>query len=466
MTKINLLSATELLEKYADGSLSPVEVTKEVFATISRHNDAVNAFVMVDEEGALKAAKKSEQRWARGGPMGRLDGIPTSVKDLVLVDGWPTMRGSKTIDANGPWTEDAPAVARLKENNAILLGKTTTPEYGWKGVTDCPLTGITRNPWDLDKTPGGSSGGAAVAAALGMGALHIGTDGGGSIRMPCAFTGIPGLKPTFARVPTYPVSLLGTVSHLGPMTRTVSDSALMLNILSQPDIRDPYSLPYAGEDYCENIEQGIKGLRIAYLPTINDHAVDPEIAKSVKNAVGKLEELGAIIEQPDLNLPDAHDLFRIHWYAGAARILRPLSAKQRAKVDPALLEVATEGDHYSLAQYQDAIGERELYCTIWNRVFENYDLVITPALPLTAFKAGLEFPDNKGYERWTDWTPFTYPFNLTGQPAGTVPCGLSDDCLPVSMQIIGPNRADALVLKAMRAYEKIHPAPLPPMAYE
>ncbi len=461
MTKINMLSATELLKKYADGSLSPVEVTKEVLATISRHNDTVNAFVMVDEEGALKAAKNSEERWQRGQPEGRLDGIPTTVKDLVIAKNWPTLRGSNTTDAKGPWLEDAPAVARLKEHNAVLLGKTTTPEFGWKGVTDCPLTGITRNPWNLEMTPGGSSGGAAVAAALGMGALHIGTDGGGSIRMPCAFTGIPGLKATFARVPTYPLSLLGTVSHLGPMTRTVGDSALMLSVLAEPDIRDPYSLPWNAEDYSDGLEDGVKGLRIAYVPTINDCPVDPEIAKLVKEAVGKLAELGAIIEQPQFDLPDGHNIFRIHWYAGASKILRPLSPKQRAMVDPALVEVATEGDHYSLAQYQDAVGEREAYCVAYNKIFENYDLIITPTLPLTAFKAGLEFPEGQGYQRWTDWTPFTYPFNLTGQPAGSVPCGFSSDGLPVAMQIVGPCRADALVLKAMRAYETICPAKMP-----
>lgn len=459
---LHLLSATELIAKYNSGDLSPVEVTKAVLSAIDRHNDAVNAFVMVDEEGALKEAKKSEKRWQQGIPQGKLDGVPTTVKDLVLVKNWPTLRGSNTIDDKGPWKDEAPAIKNLKKHGAILIGKTTTPEFGWKGVTDSPRNGITRNPWNIDKTSGGSSGGAAVAAALGMGALHIGTDGGGSIRMPCAFTGIPGIKATFGRVPTYPLSLFGTLSHLGPMARTVSDNALMLTVLAEPDNRDPYSLPWNGEDYREDIDGGVKGLRIAYLPTLNNYRVDPEIAMLVKKAVSKFEEMGAYVDEPDLNLPDASHMFRIHWYAGASRVLRPLNIQQRAMVDPALQEIATEGDHYTLKEYQDAVTEREAYCVCLNQIFENYDLIVMPTLPITAFDAGIEFPINKGYKRWTDWTPFTYPFNLTGQPAGTVPCGLSDD-LPVGMQIVGANRADALVLKAMRAFEKYYPAPLPPM---
>lgn len=462
MSKINLLSAVEMLEKYKDRSLSPVEVLKASFDAYHRHNDAVNAFVLIDEGAAINAAIKSEQRWARGEPLGRLDGIPTTVKDVVIVKGWPTYRGSNT-SGDTPSADDAPAVARLREHGAVLIGKTTTPEFGWKGVTDCPRTGITRNPWNLDKTTGGSSGGAAAAAALGMGALHIGTDGGGSIRMPCAFTGIVGIKPSFGRVPTYPLSLFGTLSHLGPMARTVADTALMLNILTEPDIRDPYSLSWGREDFCDGFEDGVNGIRIAYLSTINEHPVDAEIADLVKKAAGILQELGAIIEQPQLNLPDGEGIFRTHWYAGAARVLRSLNETQKAQVDPALVEIAEIGEQFSLARYQVAVGAREEFCTAYNRIFENYDLMIMPTLPLTAFPAGLEFPVGKGYQRWTDWTPFTYPFNLTGQPAGSVPCGLSGDGLPVAMQIIGPTGADALVLKAMWAYESQCPAQLPPI---
>ncbi|MDH3596510.1 MAG: amidase family protein, partial [Rhodospirillales bacterium] len=241
-----LLTATELLTRFRAGSLSPVEVTEAALARIEAHDTALNAFCLVDAEQALAEARRSEERWRIGAPKGRLDGVPASIKDLLLTKGWPTLRGSKALDPDQPWDEDAPAVARLREHGAVLLGKTTTPEFGWKGVTDSPLTGVTRNPWDPSRTPGGSSGGAAAAVATGMGALAIGTDGGGSIRIPAGFTGIFGLKPSFGRVPAYPLSPFGTVAHLGPMTRSVADAALMLTVLAEPDPRDWYALPVDG----------------------------------------------------------------------------------------------------------------------------------------------------------------------------------------------------------------------------
>lgn len=465
MKDLHLLSAGELLKKYQEKIITPIDVINDVFEAIERHDGKVNAFVMTDKEGAYKAAELSSERWANNEPIGMVDGVPTTVKDVVIANGWPTLRGSLTTDET-PSEEDAPSVARLREQGAILIGKTTTPEFGWKGVTDSARNGITRNPWNLDKTTGGSSGGAAAAAALGMGALHIGTDGGGSIRMPCGFTGIPGIKPTFARVPTYPLSLFGTLSHAGPMARTVGDVALMLNVMTLPDVRDPYSKPYLEADFTKNIEGGVRGLKIAYLPNMNDGPIDPEIAKCVSDAVEIFCEMGAIVDRPELNLPDTDDIFRIHWYSGAARAIRVLTDKQCEMVEPALLEIASEGESYTLQQYQDASAEREKYQVAINEIFENYDLIVTPTLPLTAFDAGIEFPEGQGYQRWTDWTQFTYPFNLTGHPAGSVPCGLSHDGLPISMQIVGPMMGDGRVLRAMRAYETTNFEPLPAMAYE
>jgi aspartyl-tRNA(Asn)/glutamyl-tRNA(Gln) amidotransferase subunit A len=216
MTDPAALSATELLRLYRARQLSPVEATRAVLARIERFDPVVNAFCLVDGDLALAAARASEARWQRGEPCGLVDGVPATIKDLILTEGWPTLRGSLAVARDQPWAEDAPATARLREQGAVLIGKTTTPEFGWKAVTDCALTGITRNPWNTSKTPGGSSGGAAVAAALGMGALHVGTDGGGSIRIPAGFTGIFGLKPSFGRVPAYPPSPFGTLAHVGP----------------------------------------------------------------------------------------------------------------------------------------------------------------------------------------------------------------------------------------------------------
>ncbi|MCC3860252.1 amidase [Pseudemcibacter aquimaris] len=469
MADLHLLSAGELLTKYQDKSISPVDVIRDVFDAIDRHEPSVNAFVFTDKDGAMEAAKLSEARWADDAPIGMLDGVPVTVKDVVVAKGWPTFRGSNTTD-DTPADFDAPSVSRLREEGAILIGKTTTPEFGWKGVTDCPKTGITRNPWNLDKTTGGSSGGAAAAAALGMGALHIGTDGGGSIRMPCGFTGIPGIKPTFARVPTYPLSLFGILSHAGPMARTVTDVALMLNVMTMPDVRDPYSKPYVLEDFTRNIEGGVGGLRIAYLETMNGQPVDEEVASVVSDAVNKFEKLGAVVDRINPDLPDSRDIFRMHWYAGASRTLRTLSEDQKKKVDPALVEIAEEGDAFTLAEYQNAMSERENYKVLIDEIFEKYDLIITPTLPITAFDAGIEFPEtgpeNDEYKRWTDWTQFTYPFNLTGHPAGSVPCGLSSDNMPISMQIVGPEMSDGRVLRAMRSFEVTYFGPLPAMAYE
>ena len=310
-------------------------------------------------EGALAAAAESEERWRLGVPCGRLDGVPVSIKDILLTKGWPTLRGSKATDPNQDWDEDAPSVARLKEHGSVLLGKTTTPEFGWKGVTDSPLTGITRNPWNPERTPGGSSGGASAAVAAGMGALAIGTDGGGSIRIPAAFTGIVGHKPSFGRVPAHPLSPFGTVAHVGPMTRTVADAALMLTVMAEPDARDWYALPNDQADYTQGLDGNLEGLKIAFSPTLGGHRVDPEIAALVASAVGRFAELGASVEQAEPQLNDCAHAFKIHWYAGAANLMRRFSENQRALMDPGLREIAQEGASYTLSEYLDAVSARD-----------------------------------------------------------------------------------------------------------
>src|SRR5216684_3857755 len=249
--ELGFMSASALVEAYRRKTLSPVEATKAALARIERLEPKLNAFVLVDAEGALAAAREAEVRWAKGAPRGLVDGVPTTIKDIVLTKGWPTLRGSRLSKRDQPWNEDAPAVARLREHGAIFLGKTTTPEFGWKALGDSPLTGITRNPWNLSCTPGGSSGGAAAACAAGIGPLHLGSDGAGSIRIPCAFTGLFGLKPSFGRAPAYPLSPMGLLAHIGPLARTVADAALMLTVLSAPDHRDPYALPPEERDYLD-----------------------------------------------------------------------------------------------------------------------------------------------------------------------------------------------------------------------
>src|SRR4051794_30619062 len=278
------LSAAQLLEAYRKHQLSPVDVARAVLERIEKLNPVLNAFNLVSDR-AIEDAKASEKRWAAGQQKGLLDGVPVSIKDIILTKGWPTLRGSKTVDPKGPWNDDAPVTARLREHGAVLLGKTTTPEFGWKGVTDSPLTGITRNPWNAKKTPGGSSGGAAAAVASGMGPLAIGTDGGGSIRIPCSFTGLFGIKPSFGRVPAWPLSPFGTVAHVGPIARSVADAALLLNVLALPDARDWHALPYEPRDYRTGLDQGIAGLRVAFSPDLGYARVEPQVAAIVREAL-------------------------------------------------------------------------------------------------------------------------------------------------------------------------------------
>ncbi len=456
-----LLPATALIKGYREGTLSPVEATRAALDRIEKHNGTLNAFNLVDAEGALAEARRSEERWRVSAPRGRLDGVPVSIKDILLTEGWPTLRGSKTIDPDQVWDEDAPAVARLRENGAVILGKTTTPEFGWKGVTDSPLTGVTRNPWNPELTPGGSSGGASAAVAAGMGPLAVGTDGGGSIRIPAGFTGIFGIKPSFGRVPAYPASPFSTVAHVGPMTRTVGDGALMLTVLAEPDARDWYALPYDGTDFSNGLEDGIEGLTVAFSPTLGGHRVDPEVADLVLAAVRRFETLGAKVEEAEPELPDCGEIFRPHWFAGAAKLLSGFTEEQKALMDPGLVEIAKQGAAFSLMDYLTAMKQREDLGIALRRFHETYDLLLTPSLPITAFAAGLEEPPSDTEGRWVDWTPFTYPFNLSRQPAASVPCGLTRSGLPAGLQIVGPLYGEALVLRAARAYETDQPFVMP-----
>ena len=455
------LSATDLLRLYRTRQASPVEATRAVLARIEKLNPKLNCFCLVDAKSALASAKASEARWRKGEPGGLLDGVPVSIKDLLLTKDWPTLRGSRTINPKGPWNDDAPAVARLREHGAVLVGKTTTPEFGWKGVTDNSLTGITRNPWNPQLTPGGSSGGSSAAVAAGMGPLSVGTDGGGSIRIPCAFTGLFGLKPSFGRVPAWPLSPFGTVAHVGPITRTVTDAALMMNVLALPDARDWFSLPHDPRDYRVGLEDGVKGLRIAYSPDLGYAEVEPEIAALVKKAVRRLADLGAHIEEADPGFENVGPMFTTHWFAGAASLLRAFSPEQIKLIDPGLRDVARQGARIRTLDYLAAVQQRGQLGVQMNRFHEKYDLLLTPTLPLAAFAAGKEVAHLLKEKRWTDWTPFSYPFNLTQQPAASIPCGLTKKGLPVGLHIVGPRYADALVLRAARAYESVHPIAMP-----
>jgi aspartyl-tRNA(Asn)/glutamyl-tRNA(Gln) amidotransferase subunit A len=459
---IAFASALDLGELYRAGTLSPVEAAEALLARIDALQPKLNAFCIVDRDGALAAARASEQRWHEGTALGPLDGVPVTIKDLVLMRGFPTRRGSRMIDPV-PDSEDGPAVARLREAGAVILGKTTTPEFGWKAIGDSPLTGITRNPWDLARTPGGSSAGAAAACAAGIAPLHVGSDGAGSIRIPAAFTGIFGIKATFGRVPAHPPSPMGLLSNVGPMTREVRDAAAMLNVLARPDHRDPYALPQDGNDCLAGIEDGVHGWRIAYSPDLGYATVDPEIAESCAAAARRFETLGASVDEVGSVFESPREALLTLWAAGAARVLASFPAEKRALCDPGLIAVGAAGERLSAVEYVGADLARSELGRRMAAFHQRYDLLLTPMMPVPALPVGQDLSDPAAEDHWVDWSPFSYPFNMTRQPAATVPCGLTRGGLPIGLQIVGPLYAEHRVLRAARAFEQTQPQRRPPL---
>jgi aspartyl-tRNA(Asn)/glutamyl-tRNA(Gln) amidotransferase subunit A len=457
------LSAHDLQRLYRSGQASPVEATQAVLARIERLNPVLNAFVHVAADEALSDARASEARWRAGTPLSPLDGVPASIKDLILTRGWPTLRGSATVDPNQPWDVDAPVTARLREAGAVLLGKTATPEFGCKGETNSPASGITRNPWNTAKTPGGSSGGAAAAVAAGLGPLAVGTDGAGSVRIPAAFCGNVGLKPSFGRVPAYPLSPFGSVAHLGPHTMSVTDAALMLNVMKQPDARDWTSLPPDGSDVTIGLHDGVRGLRIAFSPTLGYvKNVHPEIAAAVARAAQILAELGAHVEAVDPGFDDPLEITTGLWFVGSWTLWNTLSAEQQARTDPDFRAEAELGRGVTALQVQQLNLRRGALGSLLRQFMQRHDLLLTPSVSVPAFDALPAGHSPMSPEAMLGWTPFSYPFNLSQQPAITVPCGLTSDGLPMGMQLVGPMFGDALVLRAARAFESACPVARPP----
>ena len=455
-------TATELLALYRRREASPVEATRAVLDRIDAVGEPLNAFTLVAADEALEAARASEARWQQDEPEGPLDGVPTTIKDLVLTRGWPTRRGSRTVEPDQAWDVDAPATARLREAGAVLVGKTTTPEFGCKAETNSPLTGITRNPWDTTKTAGGSSGGTAAAVAAGLGPLSVGTDGAGSVRIPAAFCGNVGFKPSFGRVPAYPLSPFGTVSHLGPHTMSVRDAALMMDVLARPDARDWTSLPPSDTDHSAGLDDGIAGWRIAFSPTLGYvDDVDPGVAAAVAAAVAELADAGAVVEVLDPGFDDPLEITTGLWFTGAWTIWNTLTPEQQAVTDPDFAAQARLGSTLSNLDVQRLVLRRGELGSAMRQLMTRFDLLVTPTVSVPAFEALPAGHTEMTPESMLGWTPFSYPFNLTQQPACTVPCGLTGDGLPIGLQLVGPMFADALVLRAARAYEQRHPVPRP-----
>jgi len=453
------LSASEASKLFAAGELSPVEVTTSVIETIDALNPYLNAFCWLDTYGALAAARESEVRWQRGEPLSAVDGVTFSIKDLSMTEGWPTRRGSRAIGPEGPWLEDAPSVARMREAGGVPLGKTTVPEFGATGTTRSELCGVTRNPWDLSKSPGGSSGGSSAATAANMGALALASDAAGSIRGPAAFTGTFGLKTTHGRVPDYPSSYLGTLAVIGPITRTVADAALCMDVITRDDPRDSYALPPAPAYGHIADSRDLSGMRILYSPDLGFVDVDPEIAGMVRRAVDELRQLGAEVDETDHIMNDPGVILGTLMRPGLANAFRlfGFTEADEALMHPRLLEYVAAGRAAVLRDYLHASEKREQLGASMREIYRNYDLLITPTLPIPPHGAEEEQSSDPRYSHITNTLAMTSPFNLTKQPAASLPIGLNGDGLPVGMQVVGPLYGEVEILRLCQAYEAAHP---------
>jgi aspartyl-tRNA(Asn)/glutamyl-tRNA(Gln) amidotransferase subunit A len=450
------LSAEELLGHYRGHTLSPVEVTRAILQRAERSQPVLNAFCVLDPDAALASAAQSEARWQRNEPLGLLDGVPVSIKDIVLTKGWPTRRGSRTIPADQPWLEDGPCVARLREHGAVLFGKTTTPEFAVGPVTKSPLTGVTRNPWNPDMTPGGSSGGAGAAIASGIAPLAVGTDAGGSIRIPSSFCGVFGHKPSGGRVPAYPPTPYATFASFGPMTRTVTDAARMLTVMSEPDVRDWGALPHDPVPYHERLERSFDGMRIAWSPTLGYAKVDDEVLEICERAAQAFGQIGARVETVPHVFDDPRPAIGQLRDGVSHFAFASFGEDKLAVMDPQVVEMIRRTRSVnSLVDHLAVEMGRAKFGAAMNAFHRDYPLLLTPVVAVPPFSADLDNPP--GYADTYEWLPFTVPFNFTRQPAASVPCGFTRSGLPVGLQIVGPMHADLLVLQAARAFERVQP---------
>ena len=451
-------SATAMLDGFAAKRYSPCEVLEAVLKRIEARQPTLNAFQLIDAKRARRAARASTERWRKGRPCGVLDGVPIAIKDVTETKGWPTLNGSLAVDPKGPWREDADVVERFRASGAVIVGKTTTPEFAWRGITESEVHGITRNPWNLQWNPSGSSGGAGAAVSSGMVAIATGTDSGGSVRGPASFCNIVGLKPTFGRVPVWPVSPMLMIEHCGPLARTVRDVALALGIMAGFDPRDGYALAGGAPDYSHGLERGVRGLRIAYSPTLGVGPIDPAVTKVVAGARRVFSALGAKVTQVDLNLSPAIRASEVIASVIAARLIKSLGKRSARLRNPMLIEIGASASRFDAAEFINAEASRASLRAEMESFHQKYDVLIAPVLSVPPFSVGRDDPPGWKSNNRGGWFNPAVPFDMTGQPAISVPCGFSPEGGPIGLQIIGPQGGDALVLRVARAFEKANPA--------
>ena len=449
-------TALELAKLYRDGRAQPGQTAEACLGRIGRDDGVVNAFCIVDEKDVRAQAARSEERWWRELPMGQLEGVPVAVKDVFDMRGWPNRKGSRATSAE-PAKADAPAVAALKRHGAVLMGRTTTSEFGWKAVTDSELFGTTRNPWNLERTSGGSSGGSAAAVACGMAPLALGTDAGGSVRIPASFCGVVGHKPTVNRAPMWPPSTFAPLGHVGALGWTVGDVVLLVSLLAETDWID-HTVPRPARDMMGALDFDARDLRIAYSPRMGlDVEVDPEVARAVAEAAHVFSDLGALVEEVDPGIGDQLDPFWTLYASGGANALRDYGPEARARMEPAFIEMVERAEGLSMLDYLAAMNARMGLIDCVERFHRRWDLLLTPTVPIPPYEAGRVVPRDWPDDNWMTWTPFTWPFNMTGQPAVSVPCGFTSDGLPIGLQLVGARWEDHQVLGAAHAYQSARP---------
>jgi aspartyl-tRNA(Asn)/glutamyl-tRNA(Gln) amidotransferase subunit A len=440
--------------------ISAVELAEVVLRRMESLEPTLNGMSTVTADLAMAQARQADARPAtdRGGDDVPLSGIPVTIKDLHMVAGYPVQSGSR-IFADRIAEADSPFVARLKDAGAVILGKTTTPEFGWKGVSESPLTGITSNPWRAGYNAGASSSGAGVGAAAGYGPLHQGSDGAGSVRMPAHFCGVFGLKPTYGRIPNWPVPNNDQGSHVGPITRTVGDSAAMLKVMAGPHHLDHTSLEADPADYPGRLESTLQGRRIAFSPDLGHARVDPEVARLVADAVRAFEDMGCQVEEvtPDFGTLGP-ELGRFFWCAHE-QVMGCYVEEHEAVMDPGLVACIREGEGTTVVDYLRMRERKYRYVNQIHSFMENWDLLLTPAVSVAAFPADQLQPDHWPAHAWDwlRWAEFSYPFNMSGSPAASVPCGMTAGGLPVGLQIVGKRFDDLGVLQASAAFEAMRP---------
>lgn len=451
------MTAVELRDRIARREISPVEVTRRALDKAQATQASLNAFFLLMPEEAMAAAKAAEQAVMRGDALGSLHGVPFSAKDLMAVAGQRFAFGSRCM-ADNVAAADAPPVERAKRAGGILIGKTTTSEFGCKAVGDSPLTGITRNPWNLAKTPGGSSAGAAASVAAGITPIAFGTDGGGSVRIPASFTGLATIKGQFGRIPVWPVSATTTLAHVGPMARTVEDAALLFIASAGFDARDPYSVAGPVPDLLAACKADAKGLRIAYSPTLGYARPDAEVLRVVESAVKAFERMGCAVDLVERVFDaDPVEIWSAEFYAGAGTRLRPFLETQRELIDPAVADILEQALRQDLRDYYGKVFERYALRDKLRPFFERYDILLSPVLPVTSLDTGKNVPDHLADRNLVSWVYYTYPFNLTGQPAASVCAGLASDGMPVGLQIVGRALGEYDVVRAAAAFERTQP---------